>query len=544
MKRFATVAAAAVLALAAAGSAAAAPKASPLCVGKGATCFTTLAAALAAAHDGDTVQLGPGTYTGGVTIDASIDLVGAGAGKTIIKGGGPVLRIGVSGDPNNDQLQVSISGMTVTGGVTTSVPTPDGPLTSVAVGGGIDIPSDGGTGTVGATVTIRDSTITGNRASPSSTTDSGDPSCPGSDCRSAQGLGGGIADVGKLTLINTLVSGNVAGGPLASDVGGGGVWTATNGGPGALTLIDSTVTRNQASVSAPNGRFAEGGGIEVQNGETFVVENSTVGNNTASVSNNYPTGVDMGAISGGIHVGGFGSATIENSQITGNTASVDDPSGFPFAFDAGLSDGFSDFGVGGQTLVLRDTVISHNHTIANVANSDNNPSDSALEIDGQATVSNTTISDNTTTVTSHDGSATSLAAVVAFDFDTGSIEMTDSKITNNRVNVSTSTGPATILGAGLTSLAALELHNVQISGNSAHATGQAGSTAQGGGIWNGQLGDPTPQLTLENTQVTDNVLTGGPGVTLQGGGLFTVGFPVTLDNSNISHNRPDNCAGC
>jgi hypothetical protein len=542
MRRFVPVAAALVLALAAAGSAAGSPKASSLCVGKGSTCFPTLAAALAAAHDGDTVQLGPGTYSGGVTIDASINLVGA--GRTIIKGGGPVLTIGVFGDPNNDQLQVSISGVTVTGGVTSSAPTPDGPLTSVAVGGGIDIPSDGGTGTVGATVTIRDSAITGNRASPSSTTDSGDPSCPGGDCPSAQSLGGGIADVGKLTLINTLVSGNVAGGPLASDAGGGGIWTATNGGPGALTLIDSTVTNNRASVSAPNGRFAEGGGIEVQNGETFVVQSSTVNNNTASVSNNYPTGVDMGAISGGIHVGGFGSATIENSRITGNTASVDDPSGFPFAFDAGLSDGFSDFGAGGQTLVLQDTVISHNRTIANVANSDNNPSDSALEIDGQATVSNTTISDNTTTLTSHEGSAFSLGAFVACDVDTGSIEMTDSEITNNTVTASTHTGPATILGAGLTNCATLELHNVQISGNSAHATGQDGSSVQGGGIWNGQLLDPAPQLTLENTQVTQNVLTGGPGVALQGGGLFTVGFPVTLDNSNISHNRPDDCEGC
>jgi len=540
MRRFVPVATAAfVLALASAGSATGAPKASTLCVGKGPACFPTLAAALAAAHDGDTVQLGPGTYAGGVTIDASISLVGSGAGKTIIKGGGPVLMIGVFDDPNNDRLRVSISGVTVTDGHTTSA----GP-TFVAGGGGIFIQGDGGSGTVGATVTIRDSAVTGNRAAPSSTTDSGDPSCPGGDCPFALAFGGGIVDVGKLTLIDTLVSGNVAGGPLASDADGGGIWTATNGGPGGLTLIDSTVTNNQASVSAPNGRNTEGGGIEVQNGETFLVQNSTVSNNTASVSNNYPTGVEMGAISGGIHIGGFGSAIIENSQITGNTASVDDPSGFPFAFDAGLSDGFSDDGVGGQTLVLQDTIISRNHTIANVANSDNNPSDSALEIDGQATVSNTTISDNTTTLTSHDGSAFSLGAVVAFDFDTGSIAMTDSKITNNTVTVSTSTGPATILGAGLTNGAALELHNVQISGNSAHATGQAGSIAQGGGIWNGQLGDPTPQLTLENTQVTQNLLTGGPAVTLQGGGLFTVGFPVTLDNSIISHNRPDNCAGC
>ena len=544
--RFATVAAAAALALAAAGSAAAAHNSNSLCVGNGPKCFPTLAGALAAAHDGDTVRLGPGTYTGGVTIDASINLVGAGAGKTIIKGGGPVLTIGVPGDPNNDKLQVSIGGVTVTGGVATSAWTPDGPITSVAVGGGVDIPGDfGGTGTVGATVTIRDSAITGNRATPSTTTDSGEP-CPNGDCPSAGALGAGIADVGKLTLVNTLISGNVAGGPVASEANGGGVWTATNGGPGALTLIDSIVTNNQASVSAPNGRFAVGAGIMVQDGEAFDVQNSTVSDNTASVSSDYPTGINMIAYAAGIHIGGYGSATIENSQITGNTASVDDPSGFPGAFDAGLLDG--DNCACGEALVLQNTVISHNHTIANVASSDNGPSDSAVEIDGPATVRGTTISDNTTTVTSHHGSASALGAFFAFDYDSGSIVMTDSSITNNTVTVTTHTGVATIQGAGLTNGAGLELHDVQISGNSAHATGEAGSSAQGGGIWNGQPfgpdGSPTPQLTLENSQVTQNVLTGSPGVALQGGGVFTLGFPLTLNDSNITGNKPDNCEGC
>jgi hypothetical protein len=546
MKALVLVAVAAA-ALLGAASAASAPKAQPICVGKGPKCSPTLAAALAAAHDGDTIQLGPGNYAGGVTIDASISLVGAGAGRTTISGGGPVLTIGQVGGADNDQLHVSISGVTVTGGDATSAPTRDGSITFVALGGGVLIPSDAPPGTVGATVTIQDSAITGNRATPTSTTDSGD-SCPGGDCAFAQGIGGGIADIGKLTLVDTVVSGNVAGGPLASNAEGGGIWTATAGGPGALTLIDSTVTNNQASVSRPNGRFAEGGGIQVQDGETFVVQNSTVSNNTASVSNTFPTGVEMNADSGGIHIGGVGSATIENSQITGNTASADDPSGFPGAFDAGLSDGLSDFCACGQTLDLENTVISYNRTIANVASSDNGPSDSAVEIDGQATVSNTTISDNTTTVTSHHGSASALGAFFAFDGDAGSIVMTDSTIANNTVTVSAHGGPGTIQGAGVTNGAALELHNVQVTGNSAHANGPNGSYAQGGGIWNGQPfgpdGNPTPQLTLANTHVTGNLLTGGPGVLLQGGGLYTVGFPVTLDKSQIDHNRPDDCVGC
>ena len=56
--------------------------------------FTQVAAAVAVAKDGDTISLAPGTYGGGFTIDKSVKLVGAGAGATIISGGGPVLTIG------------------------------------------------------------------------------------------------------------------------------------------------------------------------------------------------------------------------------------------------------------------------------------------------------------------------------------------------------------------------------------------------------------------------------------------------------------------
>ncbi len=57
---------------------------------------------------------------------------------------------------------------------------------------------------------------------PSTTTDSGEPCPDGSNCLFAGGFGGGIADVGRLTLINTIVRDNVAGGgPVASDGAGG-----------------------------------------------------------------------------------------------------------------------------------------------------------------------------------------------------------------------------------------------------------------------------------------------------------------------------------
>jgi hypothetical protein len=77
--------------------------------------FSQIAPAMAAANPGDTIKVGAGTYDGGFTIDKSLQLVGAGAGSTIISGGGPVITIGVAGAPT--EPTVTIEGVTVTGGV-------------------------------------------------------------------------------------------------------------------------------------------------------------------------------------------------------------------------------------------------------------------------------------------------------------------------------------------------------------------------------------------------------------------------------------------
>ena len=204
-------AAAAVLAMAAAGVLAPAASAAPaanaqrtLTVCPNGCQFRQIAPAVAAAKSGDTIRVGPGTYAGGVTIGISVHLLGAGPGATIIRGGGSVLTIGAFGALR--EPAVSISGVTITGGVARSSPE-SVPFTGKAgvwaAGGGIEIPP-GAHHTAGATVTISDSVITGNYADPRATVPSGF-TCPGhfpkGQCPFAPAWGGGIDTWGSLTLV-------------------------------------------------------------------------------------------------------------------------------------------------------------------------------------------------------------------------------------------------------------------------------------------------------------------------------------------------------
>ncbi len=262
-----------------------------LCVGSKPGCYVTLQAAVGAAHNGDTIAIAPGTYAGGVTIDVSVKLVGAGAGSTVIRGGASVLTIGAFGA--STEPTVSISGVTITGGVARSSPESipfTGEAGVIAEGGGVEIPPNADF-TGGATVTISNSVITDNRVAPTKSIAIGPP-CPGNvNCPFAQADGGGIDSWGTLTLANTMVSNNRVGSAsglsnLASDADGGAI--VNNLGP--LTIKNSTISGNEASASAPNGRFADSGAIQVVGG-TVSMTNSTVTDNSASLAASEPNSV-------------------------------------------------------------------------------------------------------------------------------------------------------------------------------------------------------------------------------------------------------------
>ena len=485
--------------------------------------YTQLAPALAAAHSGDTITIGPGTYAGDVTINVSVKLAGAGPGATIIKGGGPVLTIGVAGAAS--EPTVTIDGVTVTGGVAIGNLTP-----SSGRGGGIYIPRAAGPST-GATVTIRNSVIRGNSVAPRVAIESDDPCCLFADAG-----GGGISNDGTLTLDHTRVSGNradAASGVTSNAIGGG----ILNRTFGTLTLKHSAVTDNHAAVTPPNGRFAPGGGIAMVGG-TLTIDDSVVSGNTADTSSAVPIGVEQEATAGGIQVQGNASATIRSTTITGNSVSSTNTVGDAIAFSGGLhADG---------PIVLRDSTISDNSVAAATATGSTGRADvdsGAGEINADATITNTRFTGNSATARSSAGVAHAAAgAIVTAAFDRMTIS--DSVISANRLTATTTTGSSTVQGGGVANIGVLTLRNTSVAGNRGTAS-EPGGLAQGGGIFNVSVpdGPPSVRLALVDSTVTHNTLTASPGITVQGGGLFTL-FPVTLTSSLIAQNVPDQCYGC
>src|SRR5262249_40035627 len=161
---------------------------------------------------------------------------------------------------------------------------------------------------------------------PTSAVDSGLPcppdvtiTCINGDLPFALAAGGGIDTTGATTLMNTTVSDNQVGGPFASDANGAGI----DSFEGGLTRKNRTVTDNQARVTAPNGRFADSGGVVVSS-DTVNVEGSLISDNTASAAVSMPSDTPGGtlAIAGGIHLeGGVSAATISGTTISGNSIS-------------------------------------------------------------------------------------------------------------------------------------------------------------------------------------------------------------------------------
>jgi predicted outer membrane repeat protein len=327
----------------------------------------SLQAAVDAAAPGDTITI-RGTCIGSTTIDRSLTLKG---GKTNRAFGTPTLDGGGVGrvlfvdyfDPSRAGFTLTIESLTITDGFGEdgngggglliqggTVVIKDSVITrnssGVLAGGGIQVgggslrllnatvsdntAGDGGGGIFAAgSLTIDGSTISGNSAQRGSgggvdfvggTLSVSDSVLIGNDAYA----GGGALDnhAGSVTLTRVTVSGNSA-------ISGAGVQNASwdPAPPSAMTIVDSTISDNSASLTSGEGggianrgiltiadstiqgnssRF--GGGVSNFWG-TVTAEDSTIRDNTASVSG------------GGIGTG-IGDFTLHSSVVSGNSATV------------------------------------------------------------------------------------------------------------------------------------------------------------------------------------------------------------------------------
>jgi hypothetical protein len=456
-----------------------------LCVGRGPGCYKTVQAAVDAARGGDTVRIGRGTFGGGVTVRMSIHLVGAGAHLTTIRGGGPVLTVGTFGATT--EPSVSITGVDLTGGVTHSSAQSVvivGKTDVLALGGGIEVPPGHGFSD-GATVTVRDSIIAGNTAAPSASVHSGLP-C-GSACPFALAGGGGIDNWGRMTLINAVVSGNRAGGPVASDADAGGIYTPQ----GHLTLRHSVVTRNRAIVSRPHGRFAEGGGVNITSTpfflrarrrvSTLTIDASRITGNEVRLNEGFPSGIEAHANTGGILIAGDDDctkptsgcvrATIRQSLVSGNTASAGNTAGDATGFGGGLVvDGV--LALSGST--VRDNRVRVTVPAGSTAGAFGDSG--GIGMGGYATITGSRLIANSVGVTAPGGTASAMFAGLSVGNGAFTTTIKHSDISGNRLAAATTSGSVTLQGAGIGHLngAPLLLQNTTVARNVATGNGPGG----------------------------------------------------------------------
>ena len=140
-----------------------------------------------------------------------------------------------------------------------------------------------------------------------------------------------------------------------------------------------------------------------------------------------------------------------------------------------------------------------------------------LGTDQPATIEKSVFSGNMASASAASGTAQAAGGAIFFP-GPGTLSIRDSAFTRNRAQASSILGLADAGGGAFQTGAVTTLTNTTVDSNTVAANGPTGS-AQGGGIWNGDMGNGPPQLTLQNSSVRRNTVTGTAGATLQGGGL-------------------------
>jgi hypothetical protein len=397
----------------------------------------------------DVINIPAGTYilsqAGGLVIDNSVSVVGAGSSVTTINGGGGSVGRVFQFNQTSGTLSVTLSGLTITngnpgnasgGGIETNA---TAHLTDVMVTGNTANGSGGGIDNTG-TLTLTNSTVSNNNATGTGST------------------GGGIDNSSSLTLNTVTVSGNTSGGD------GGGVNTS-GFAPGGLFATDVTVSNNTAGPGTSGG----GGGGGIRSSANAVLTRVTV------VGNGVP---GTGGFGGGIYNTALSPQQFSLSDSTVNGNSVGTGNGF--SGGAGIAN------TGDSASLTRVTIGSN---FATGSGEDGG----GLFNSGSLALTDVAVSGN---------------ALAASSFGAG-IYNTGNPFTANRVTVSGNTAGASSDGAGIwnsgnaSTGSPVQLTNVTISDNA------LGTGGRGAGMFSSGFGVMVTNATIAGNTLADGTNAGG-----------------------------------
>ncbi len=503
---------------------------SPGCATTGTgTCSLRDAIIFANTAPGSTITILAGTYTlsissggaaenaaasGDLDINASVTINGAGSGSTIItttytSACGDCKVFGINQDGTHNNLAVSISGVTISGGFNNGAAYCG---TFFETGGGIDLFMTGSSSS--GSLTLSDVIIKNNKTT----------GCSAS-------YGGGInidsdaSNSGSVMMTNVQIINNTA------DATGGGInlfGTLTN-----LTINATSVISGNTTL-APSGLGANGGGINIRTfpGGSVAIHGTTIANNTAHGDGG---GIDIAASNGS-------NVTIDDtggpSSIAGNTAQNNATIS---SNGAGLS---HDDGV--TTVTLTNVTISNNHA-NNAGTTGSIPQGGGIYTQGSGNTFNMTggsITNNTANDTTNNKG------------DGGGAAFTQSGGTVNLTNVTISGNTARINGGGIYSANGGKVNlngTTSLSSNTATNGNGGGINASGGtmnlnpsGVFtvtgNSAVNGGGVAVLGATTNITYANILSNTGST-QGGGLFMSSGSLKMNYSRIKGNTSAGATG-
>ncbi len=249
----------------------------------------------------------------------------------------------------------------------------------------------------------------------------------------------------------------------------------------------------------------------------------------------------MAAQAAGIFMEGDTQLTLTESAINGNHLVAKDPVGEPLVYAAALH-----YQYGGDGLLIRNTTISGNTLVANLATTQEyEPSGGVLETDGHAVLHAVTVWGNTQDLHTSSGPATLGGPVQICGCDNGDggvVDLSEVVVSRNLTTAISDSDAAQVWGGGIFAVdgTRLTIRGSQVSHNRSVARAIADpktAAVYGGGVWVGPAWGTDPVVDLGGSPVTRNVGVVSKGGEVHGGGLYAE-VPVA-GTSGVTHNVPN-----